>query len=403
MRAGRKDRRVAAAGAAGAEGAGHAAPETSALLVQQRSSTRKKCAVIGAILVVVALASLPIGVNDHVLHSPAEVVSAFQTFFWLVAQLFQGHTYNATQVMQLSPAFYQVLGRLGATFVCILCGIMTALAGSLYQMVFRNPIAAPTMLGVNSGVSLGVIFLVIAYGSGAMYLTGQRYLLCYIGAIAILAIVVALTLALGHGKLVPVDMLLIGSVVSSLVGQFVIYYSYCFFDTETWSLFNDLNEMLNINLEPLSYLCLIGAFCVSVTPVALMSFRMNLVAMDPDETRLLGVDPSRLRLVALVCGTIMIISAQVHVGTVAIVALVVPFVSRSVFGVEFKKQLVGDLLLGALVVLVSADLMALVRILLFQNGIVLDVPLGAIANVAVIPIFVWALAAKQGELQGEMR
>lgn len=381
---------------AGSEQAKQAAmPATSALERQQRSSLRGKCVVLGVLVFVAAVASLGIGINDYQIHTPQEVLSSFQTAAWLAVQFFQGHTYNATQVMELCPWYYQVLGRLGAVFVSLLCGVMVALAGSLYQMVFRNPIAAPTMLGVNNGVSLGVIVLVLMYGGSAIYMTAQRYLVCYIGAILVLAVVVALTLALGKGQLVPVDMLLIGSVVSALVGQFIIYYSYCYFDESTWSLFNDLNEMININLEPVSYITLGVAFLVSVVPIVLLSFKINLVAFDEQEIRMLGVDPPKLRALALVCGTIMIISAQVHVGTVAVIALVAPFVSRSLFGVEFKKQLIGDVLIGALLVLVCADITTLVRFALYANGLELDIPIGLIANIIVMPLFAWVITLQQ--------
>lgn len=370
-------------------------PAASALERQQRSSLRVKCAVLGVLVVALLALSAGIGVNDYKIHSPQEVLDSLQTAAWLIGQFFSGYTYDATQVMHQCPSYYQVIGRLGSTFVALLCGVMVAVAGSLYQMVFRNPIAAPTMLGVNNGVSLGVIFLVIVYGGSALYMTAQRYLVCYIGAILVLAAVVALTFALGKGQLVPVDMLLIGSVISALVGQFIIYYSYCYFDDSTWALFNDLNEMTSINLEAISYITLTVAFVVSVVPIALLSFKINLVAFDPADIRMLGVDPSKLRAVALVCGTIMIISAQVHVGTVAVIALVAPFVSRSLFGVEFKKQLIGDALIGALLVLACSDITTLVRFALYSNGLELDVPIGLIANIVVMPLFAWVITLQQ--------
>ena len=364
--------------------------------VGSNARTRRIYIVLTVALALLGLASLCVPVTSATVSTPAQVVDAFATWGRLTAELLtQNVHYNATEIMAMCPQYYQVLTRFGLTLAAILCGAMLALSGSLYQMVFRNPIAAPTMLGVGNGVTLGVIVLVLIFGGNAIVMVGPRYLLCYVGALLVLGIVVGLSLALGRGKLVPVDMLLIGSVVSALLGQTIVFFSYSVFDADTWAVFNSINEVIDIDTQLFCYAVLVIMFLVSTAPVLLMRFKMNMVAFDPQEMRLAGIDATKLRVIALVCGTLMIITVQVQIGTVAMVALVAPFASRKLFGAEFRKQFWGDVLLGALFIVACLDAAALVNAALTVNDVLISLPLGTITNVVLLPVFAWVLGTQR--------
>ena len=85
---------------------------------------------------------------------------------------------------------------------------------------------------------------------------------------------------------------------------------------------------------------------------------MNALSFMPEEMRLAGVNAQRMRALALVCGTIAMVTAQLQVGTVAMATLVVPHVSRAVFGSEFRKQFAGATMIGA-AVLVAGRVIAI--------------------------------------------
>jgi ABC-type Fe3+-siderophore transport system permease subunit len=71
------------------------------------------------------------------------------------------------------------------------------------------------------------------------------------------------------------------------------------------------------------------------------------------------------------------------------VSLVVPFAARAVFGSEFRKQLLGNVLLGALVLLVCRDLVSCIPFV--GDG----VPLGTMVTFVTLPAFVWVMAIAQ--------
>ena len=373
--------------------AGNQAADRIIMHEQNRTYRGKRRALI-AILVVACVLSLPLTASTKAFCGFDQIFQAVALWFQVTLDSLSGTRHTSTELLEQCPMYYQVLSRIAITFVAVACGTMTSLSGSLYQMVFRNPIAAPTMLGVGNGITLGVVALVVIFGASAPYMTAFRYLFCYVGAIAVLALVVGLSFAIGKGRLVVVDMLLVGTVISALVGQAVIFFTYSVFDEDAWAVFNAINEMLDVNVEPLSLAVLAVALIVSVVPIALLRFKMNVVAFDEADMRLSGMNPTALRFVALACATIMIISAQVQIGTIAMVALIAPHVARSMFGAEFTKQFWGAVLVGAILVVVCNDLSALAEIAFFANDLELDFPIGLAANIVCLPLFAWVIASQ---------
>ena len=371
-------------------------PDRNALFFESRRSLRRKLIMLSVLLVLVSLATLPLGSTAMVFHSFDEIASAISTAATLAGKaLFEGTYYTNAQVAKMCPAFYDVWGRIATIYVAILCGGMLALSGSLYQTVFRNPIAAPTMLGVGNGVTLGIIVLVVLYDLDAAYHVPERYLLCYSFALIVLGVVIGIAVAIGHGKPSVTDMLLVGTVLSGVIGQVIVFFTYFVFTDAQWDVYNNANEVLSVGTDPLSLLVLTVVYLVGSVPIVLARFRMNLIAFDQADMRVSGANPTGLRVVALSCATILVIGAQIHMGTVAMVALAVPFLSRLVFGTEFSRQTLGDLLLGAIVIVVCNALVSAANILLFQNHIYITLPLGLIANLVTLPLFAWIMASQK--------
>lgn len=286
--------------------------------------------------------------------------------------------------------YFEVATRVVYTVVTLVCGALLALSGMLYQNVFRNPIAAPTMLGVTSGVTCGMVALVAVFGTQALYLTGQRYLYCFVGGLAVLVLVMGLgRLASGPRGLNLVDMLLVGTIVSSLLGTTVSYVvNYRFTDSQ-WLVYYAVSNATDLDASPFSLAVLAAATLASVGPVAALRFRMNAIALSDQETRLLGIRPTGLRALALASGSLMILTAQTLCGAVSMVSLVVPFLARAVYGSEFRRQMAGNVLIGALVLLVCRDIVSAIPFV--GTG----VPLGTAVTVVTLPAFAWVMAVFQ--------
>ena len=111
-----------------------------------------------------------------------------------------------------------------------------------------------------------------------------------------------------------------------------------------------------------------------------------MMTFDDQEARVLGMNPSRMRALALVCGAIMILAASIHVGAVALVSLIVPFIARSLFGCAFDRQLIGNVCLSPILLLVCRDITDLVPFI--GEGLAI----GSVVGVVALPLFMVMMA-----------
>lgn len=353
----------------------------------------RKVLIIGVLLLVVCAFSLCIDNYRGRIASPLEVLECYG--LWLnqavTSIVSPGEVLSGTDILAINDSYFELTNRAAVVAVTVLCGMLLALSGSLYQIVFRNPIASPSMLGVSSGVQLGVLTLVCVFGTAAATQGLWRYVLCYaFGLVMLIVLFVLSKLISGKGQpLNVVNMLVIGTLLSQLAGVVVTYVTWYYFDDELWFVYNSLSEVLVVDTSWYALVILLVSAVVSLAPIVLLRFRMNVLGFGESDMRMLGVSSHALQLIALACGTVMMITSQVAVGTVAMMALVVPHVSRMIFGAEFRKQLVGNLLLGALLLVLCRTLLS------FIPAIGAFLPMGTIASFIVLPAFVWILATQQ--------
>lgn len=364
-----------------------------------RDAITGKVVMLAALLVATCLGSLCISASTYEVYGLDVVFRAVRVWAQTTyGSLFCGEYYTVVDLMALEPKYFQVMVRIGATFTSVLCGIILTVAGSIYQGVFRNPIAAPTMLGVSSGLNLGIVVFVLVYGTAATSssATAAHYLFAYGGALVALGIVLGGSFLLnGPRGFNVVDMLLVGSIVSLMFSQVILYISYYVFSDELWLTYTELNEVLSVDANPLAYAFLSVAFLVTFVPVVLFRFRLNALSFDDEETRSLGIYGPRLRYFAIVIATVMVIAALAHSGMVGMASLIVPFVSRAVFGAEFRKQLLGNVLIGAVLVTACRAIADLLDIALFRMGLMFEFPVGVVASLICMPLFVWIIASQQ--------
>jgi iron complex transport system permease protein len=140
--------------------------------------------------------------------------------------------------------------------------------------------------------------------------------------------------------------------------------------------------MLTVDISPTSWISLFTATLVSVVPIFYLRFKLNGLSMDGEEARLLGLTQGRLRIIALICGAIMILAAQVHIGAVAIMSLIVPFMARVWFGCEFSKQFVGVMCISPVLLLICRDIADLIPFV--ADGLAI----GSVVSVVALPLLV---------------
>lgn len=328
--------------------------ETDRLAAKERASMRTKCIVSTVILVALVIFALCLsgaaaewGPEYHI-YSPLEVFAAIGENIYNVLAKLEFVDAHSIDYLNEWPLVHDIPDRIGTLAITLVCAALLALSGMLYQNVFRNPIAGPGILGVSSGVSLANALMVLIFGAEAATMIVPRYAMSYIfGALIIVVVMIAGFKMTGKGKpLDVVNMMLVGSVLSQMVGFVVTFITSYLVDEDVYDDYVSLSEMLTVDTSLFSYVCLAVIVAATLVPVWMMRFKLNALSFDEQEVRLMGIDLTPLRTVALIAGGLMMLAAQVHIGAVSMVAIIVPFLSRSIFGCEFRKQLVGNVFIS---------------------------------------------------------
>ena len=373
--------------------------ETQQQRAVDRRKERTRMATCVVLLVVLAFISLcPMGAAgqyyaytvSYTTFTPFEVFNfIYLHVYQFIAQtshMFDMHTDG--WLIENASGYWAFERRAGVVGITLICAVLLSVSGMLFQNVFKNPIAGPSMLGVSSGVSIGVVILVAVYGASATVMIRERYLLCYGLGVAILLLVLAIGRFLSRkgGSLNIMAMLLVGMLLSQMLGFVISFVTLFVMETDDYLLFYNVSQQLVVDTSLISWICLGIAAVVSLVPIYLMRFKLNGLALGDIEARTMGLSLPALRIIAMVCGSIMILAAQIHTGMVGLVSLIVPFLSRSLFGCEFSKQLAGNVCLSGIFLLLCRDLCDIIPFV--GDG----VALGSLVGFVALPVFLVLMA-----------
>ncbi|GAA2542674.1 iron ABC transporter permease [Streptomyces fimbriatus] len=239
--------------------------------------------------------------------------------------------------------------RTPRVFAALLAGAALALAGTLVQAVTRNPLAEPSVLGVSGGGALGAVILVTTVPlAGAWSVAGAAF-----AGSAVTAVVVFGLAARGgfqQNRLVLVG-IGVATATTALISLLIVLTD-PFNATKalTWLSGSTYGRTLP-DVLPLA-----AVLAAGIAVAAVRHRELDLVSLDEDTPRLLGLDLSRGRLGFLVVSVLLTATAVAAAGTIGFVGLVAPHAARALVGRRHTRVVPVALLLGAVLVC-AADLL----------------------------------------------
>jgi iron complex transport system permease protein len=269
--------------------------------------------------------------------------------------------------------------RLPRALLAALAGAGLALAGAIMQVIVRNPLAEPYLLGVSSGAGVGAV-LVITLGSTAV---GGLSLGVAAFAGALVASACVALAARHRGVLSPTRMILSGVALGSL---FSAVTSYLTLTTEAQNVFSVLFFLLgSVSAASMGSLAVPAvAFVAACVVVGLRTRAMNALLTGDESATALGVDVNRLRAVLLVTAALLTGSIVSVSGGIGFVGLVIPHVARILVGADHRRMLPVAVLGGA-AFLMLADLLSR------TVAAPAEVPIGILTAVVGAPFFLWLM------------
>lgn len=280
----------------------------------------------------------------------------------------------------LAPAAETVILqiRLPRVFAALLIGAALSAAGAAYQGLFRNPLVSPDILGVTAGASLGAV-LGIYFSLPALAIQGLAF---GGGLLAVVLVYMIGSAVRAHDPVLA--LVLAGIAIGALLGACVSLIKvladpYNQLPAITYWLLGSLSAVSRADVVSILPTMLIG-----LAPLFLLRWRMNLLALDDEEARALGVNTKALRAVLIAAATLMTAAAVSIAGVIGWIGLLTPHVARALVGPDFGRLLPASIMLGG-GALVGVDLVA-------RNAAATEIPLGVLTAGLGAPFFLYLLA-----------
>src|SRR5690554_5664477 len=288
--------------------------------------------------------------------SPADVLSVF---------LGEGSDLQRTLILEL---------RLPRTLSAFATGGLLAVAGALMQVLLRNPLADPYVLGLSGGAAVGALAAMLA-GVGGTIITGSAF------AGAFLSTLLVFGLAHGTGSWTPSRLLLTGVVVAAGWGAVVTLMLAISPAERLPGMLYWLMGDLSYSRTPWPSLAVLLVVCLLIVP---LGRSLNVMARGPLQAAALGVNVRPLEWTIYLTASVLTAMAVTTAGSIGFVGLVVPHMLRLVLGNDQRLILPACALAGG-TLLVLADTLARTVIAPEQ------LPVGVITALLGVPTFLYLL------------
>ncbi len=237
--------------------------------------------------------------------------------------------------------------RLPRAIMVILSGFSLSLAGSIYQSIFKNPLASPDIIGISSGANAGAAFAIVVFGGGTVFLTSFAFL----GGIVAVFLVIALSRFANEDKVAT--FILAGVIISSISTGIIMTLKY-FADPERqlaplefWA----MGSFANVTAEKL--LIVVPTFIIGVTVLFLMRWKINVLSLSDDEAQTLGVNVAPVRIIILLFSTLLVASTLSVTGLISFIGLIAPHISRRIMRDNSFKTAIFSGLIGGIILTIA--------------------------------------------------
>lgn len=257
----------------------------------------------------------------------------------------------------------------------IICGVSFAVAGALMQAITNNPMASPSVLGINSGASFGLAMAMILLPTATL---DESIFFSFLGAALATAVILLVASHVG-GSATPVYLALAGTAISAIFTA-ITRMLVVFFDVAQDLSYWTAGGISGIRMEQIWQ---IGPWTILGLIIALgISKQVTLLSFGDDVAVGLG---ARLKKIRLLAGFVVLLlsgSAVALAGPIGFVGLVTPHMVRKLVGIDYQKVIPVSAVLGALLVLLADMGTRLINP-------PYETPLGAITALIGVPFFIY--------------
>lgn len=315
------------------------------------------------LLIVLAYVSIQVGAKDISLDS-------------IFKALFFYDSTNSSQVIIRTS-------RLPRTLAAIMVGGSFAVSGAIMQGTTRNPMASPSILGINAGAGFGLALAMILFPAASLNTT----VLCSFLGAALGTAMIFLVSSFSSGGNQPLKLALVGTAITAMfnaVSQALAVGFKLSQDLTFW------NAGGIAGLRPAQIRLLLPYTITGLVIAFIMARSVTILSLGEEVAVGLGGKTKQIRFFSSLAVLILTGSAVAIAGPIGFIGLVVPHAARFLVGVDYRKVIPCGMLAGA-VLLLLADIISRLINPPFET------PVGAITALIGVPFFIWLAGKKKGE------
>ena len=300
------------------------------------------------------------------------------------------HILRGEEVERESWRYIILQTRLPQAITACLCGGALAASGLLLQTAFRNPLAGPSIFGINSGASLGVALVMLHVGgalsAGSLTISGfmATLLAAFAGAMAVMAVLLLCSTLVRSSVMLLIIGIMIGYISSSAISLLN------FFATEEgvhsymiWALGN----FGGVSMQQIPLFALLTA--IGLTGTLLLIKPLNALLLGEQYAENLGINTTRLRHWLLAITGLLSAITTAFCGPVGLIGLAVPHIARLMLSTDNHRQLIPATILSGVAV---ALLCNVICVLPGEQGII---PLNAVTPVVGAPVIIYVILKRR--------
>lgn len=280
--------------------------------------------------------------------------------------------------------------RLPKSFTAVLVGMGLSISGLLMQTLFRNPLAGPYVLGLSSGASLGVAFVILGAGFLPSFLSSfilSSYgivIASTFGSTMVLLLVLVVSQRLRDTMAILIVGLMFGSFTTAIVSVLTYFSTAEQLQKFTfWS----MGSLGNLSWTTLSIL----AICVGIGLLLSASSikPLNALLLGENYAKSMGLNFKKARFIIIFATSILAGSITAFAGPIAFIGLAVPHIAKLTFQTSNHTILFWSTLFFGAVIMLFCDIVSQ------MPGFDVTLPINAITSLIGAPVVIWLLVRKR--------
>lgn len=332
---------------------------------------KKKIVLATAFIVLIAVAIVSVGIGRYFISYPEVIDMIYLKIM---------HKSLLKYPLNMQTVVFKL--RIPRVIADIVVGASLAVAGTVYQAIFRNKLVSSDILGVSNGASVGAALAMIL-GATTFQTQGLAFVF------GVVTVFFSLLLSSAFKTKSSISLALSGMIISGFMSSTLSFIKYVADVDEklpeiVFWLMGSMAKVTMIDVRKV----LVPAI-VSFVTLVFLSWKINIISMGENEAKMLGVNVSQVKMVCIACSTILTVCSVCICGVIGWFGLMVPHICRMLIGDDNRYLIPCSALIGS-ILLVVLDTIS-------RTAFVSEIPLGILTGITGTIIFAVLVVVRRND------